>query len=75
MCKNIDALHTLAFSLLANAFSSQQESALQDYLEASVMLQYNNSKRGSNSIIGFFAMNFVVSFVEVTDVLEHRVLS
>ena len=35
-----------AFSLLANVFSSQQESALQDYLEASIMLQYNNSKRG-----------------------------
>ena len=35
-----------AFSLLANAFSSQQESSLQDYFEASVMLQYNNSKRG-----------------------------
>ena len=35
-----------AFSLLANTFSSQQESALQDYLGASVMLQYNNSKRG-----------------------------
>ena len=26
-------------------FGSQQESALQDYLEASVMLRYNNAKR------------------------------
>ena len=34
-----------AFSLLSNAFSSQQDSALEDYLEASVMLQYNNTKR------------------------------
>ena len=34
-----------AFSLLTNAFRSQQESALQDYLEASVMLRYNNAKR------------------------------
>ena len=33
------------FSLLTNAFGSQQESALQDYLEASVMLRYNNAKR------------------------------
>ena len=32
------------FSLLTNAFGSQQESALQDYLEASVMLRYNNAK-------------------------------
>ncbi|KAK2565861.1 hypothetical protein P5673_010150 [Acropora cervicornis] len=27
------------------AFGSQQESALQDYLEASVVLRYNNAKR------------------------------
>lgn len=33
------------FSLLTNAFGSQQESPLQDYLEASVMLRYNNAKR------------------------------
>ena len=33
------------FSLLTNAFGSQQESSLQDYLEASVMLRYNNAKR------------------------------
>ena len=33
------------FSLLTNAFGSQQESALQDYLEASVMPRYNNAKR------------------------------
>ena len=33
------------FSLLTNAFGSQQESALQDYLEASIMLRYNNAKR------------------------------
>ena len=33
------------FSLLTNTFGSQQESALQDYLEASVMLRYNNAKR------------------------------
>ena len=33
------------FSLLTNAFGSQQESALQDYLEASVTLRYNNAKR------------------------------
>ena len=33
------------FSLLTNAFGSRQESALQDYLKASVMLRYNNAKR------------------------------
>lgn len=30
-----------AFSLLSVAFSDQQDSALADYLQASVMLQYN----------------------------------
>jgi hypothetical protein len=34
-----------AFSLLSNAFSLQQDSTFEDYLEASVMLQYNNTKR------------------------------
>ena len=34
-----------AFSILANAFNAQQDRTLQDYLEASVMLQYNNDKR------------------------------
>ena len=29
---------------MINAFGSQQESALQDYLEASVMLRYNNAE-------------------------------
>jgi len=29
------------FSLLSAAFSDQQDSALADYLQASVMLQYN----------------------------------
>ena len=29
------------FSLLNNAFSQQQHSALQDYIEASIMMQYN----------------------------------
>jgi hypothetical protein len=33
------------FSLLSNAFTSHQDSALQDYLEASVMLRYNKAKR------------------------------
>ena len=33
------------YSLLSNAFMSQQDSALQDYLEASVMLRYNKAKR------------------------------
>lgn len=33
------------FSLLSNAFTSQQDSALQDYLEASVMLRYNKATR------------------------------
>ena len=33
------------FSLLSSAFHSQQDSALQDYVEASVMLRYNRSKR------------------------------
>ena len=30
------------FSLLANSFTSSQESALEDYIQASVMLQYNS---------------------------------
>ena len=30
-----------AFSLLSAAFSDRQDSALADYLQASVMLQYN----------------------------------
>lgn len=34
-----------AFSLLSNAFNSQQDSSLEDYLEASVMLRYNNAQR------------------------------
>ena len=34
-----------AFSILANAFNAQQDRTLQDYLEACVMLQYNNDKR------------------------------
>ena len=34
-----------AFSLLANAFGPQQETVLQDYLEACVMIQYNREKR------------------------------
>ena len=33
------------FSLLAIVFTSQEDSALQDYLEASVMLLYNKTKR------------------------------
>lgn len=32
------------FSLLSNSFSSQQESALEDYIQFSVMLQYNHRK-------------------------------
>jgi len=31
-----------SFSLLANSFKLSQESALEDYIEASVMLQYNS---------------------------------
>ena len=33
------------FSLLKNAFNDQQDNALEDYLEASVMIRYNNAKR------------------------------
>lgn len=32
------------FSLLQNSFSKQQESALEDYYESSIMLQYNHRK-------------------------------
>ena len=31
------------FSLLNNSFSSQQQSSLQDYVETSIMLQYNET--------------------------------
>ena len=34
-----------AFSLMNNAFNAQQDSALGDYLEASVMIRYNSAKR------------------------------
>ena len=30
------------FSILTNSFSSQQESSLEDYIQLSVMLQYNH---------------------------------
>ena len=30
------------FSLLSNSFSSRQDSSLEDYVELSVMMQYNN---------------------------------
>ena len=30
------------FSLLQNSFKDQQYSSLEDYIEASIMLQYNN---------------------------------
>ena len=33
------------FSLLNNAFNDQQDNALEDYLEASVMIRYNKAKR------------------------------
>ena len=33
------------FSLLKNAFNDQQDNGLGDYLEASVMIRYNNAKR------------------------------
>ncbi len=29
------------YSLLKNSFNEQQEASLQDYIEASIMLQYN----------------------------------
>lgn len=33
------------FSLLQNAFSKQQEAALEETVETSVMLRYNDNKR------------------------------
>ena len=33
------------FSLLKNVFNDQQDNTLEDYLEASVMIRYNNAKR------------------------------
>ena len=33
------------FSLLKNAFNDQQDNTQEDYLEASVMIRYNNAKR------------------------------
>ena len=32
------------FSILSNSFASQQESSLEDYVQLSVMLQYNYQK-------------------------------
>lgn len=34
-----------AFSILTNVFNAQQDRTLEDYIEACVMLQYNNDKR------------------------------
>jgi len=34
------------FSLLANSFSEQQTSAMDDYIETSIMLQYNYGHEG-----------------------------
>ena len=45
-----------AFSLLSAAFSNQQESALADYLQASVMLQYNNISADVDLCILFLSM-------------------
>ena len=36
------------FSLLQNAFSKQQEAALEETVETSVMLRYNDNKRTGN---------------------------
>jgi len=33
----------LAFSILSNSFTNRQEHSLKDYIETSVMLQYNSS--------------------------------
>lgn len=38
------------FSLLNNSFNSQQESSLEDYLQLSIMLQYNYRKVSSSQI-------------------------
>ena len=45
-----------AFSLLSAAFSDQQDSALADYLQASVMLQYNNISADVDLCILFLSM-------------------
>ena len=34
-----------AFSILSNSFSSQQELSLEDYIEVSIMFQYNNANK------------------------------
>ena len=41
----ISASAERVFSLLNNAFNDQQDNALEEYLEASVMIRYNNAKR------------------------------
>ena len=40
------------FSILNSSFNDQQEHALVDYLQASVMTQYNNNKRLLTSSMG-----------------------
>ena len=46
-CKNVlliqpsSAAAERAFSILCNSFGERQESSLQDYIECSIMLQYN----------------------------------
>ena len=46
-CKNVlliqlsSAAAERAFSILSNSFGERQESSLQDYIESSIMLQYN----------------------------------
>ena len=49
-CKNVlliqpsSAAAERVFSILSNSFGERQESSLQDYIECSIMLQYNGRR-------------------------------
>ena len=44
LVKPLSAAAERVFSLLNNSFDTKQESALEDYIHLSVMMQYNNRK-------------------------------
>ena len=46
LCQPSSAAAERAFSLLKASFNEQQDSALEDYIETSLMLQYNGRGLG-----------------------------
>ena len=42
-----------AFSILSNSFTDTQRSSLEDYIEISIMIQYNNKEKGLKHVLNF----------------------